>query len=78
MDLADSGYCPNRTGKLYNGKSFKEDSRIVLVLAGMIETSDDYVERLKTRAEESNVELLFVNNLVEHSRCTKKQSGWLL
>ena len=58
--------------KIYNGKSFKEDSRIVLVLAGMIETVDDYVERLKTRAEKSNVELLFVNNLVDHSRCTKK------
>jgi len=57
--------------KLYNGKSFKEDSRIVLVLAGMIETADDYVERLRTKAKESNVELLFVNNLVEHSRCVK-------
>ncbi len=60
--------------KLYNGQSFKEDSRIVLVLAGMIETADDYVERLKTRAEESNVELLFVNNLVEHSRCNKNNN----
>ena len=57
--------------KLYNGKSFNRNSRIVLVLAGMIETADDYVERLKTRAKESNVELLFVNNLVEHSRCVK-------
>ena len=57
--------------KLYNGKSFNWNSRIVLVLAGMIETADDYVERLKTRAKESNVELLFVNNLVEHSRCVK-------
>ena len=57
--------------KLYNGKSFREDSRIKLVLAGMIETSDDYVERLKTRAEENKVELLFVNSLVEHSRCVK-------
>lgn len=56
---------------LYNRQSFKEDSRIVLVLAGMIETADDYVERLKTRAKESNVELLFVNSLVEHSRCVK-------
>jgi len=60
--------------KLYNGQSFKEDSRIVLVLAGMIETADDYVERLKTRAEESNVELLFVNNLVEHLRCVKNNN----
>ncbi|MFH1940425.1 MAG: glycosyltransferase family 4 protein [bacterium] len=60
--------------KLYNGKSFKEDSRIVLVLAGMIETADDYVERLKTKAEESNVELLFVNNLVEHSRGVKNDN----
>jgi len=57
--------------KLYNGQSFYRNSRIVLVLAGMIETADDYVERLKTRAKENNVELLFVNNLVEHSRCVK-------
>jgi len=40
----------------------------------MIETADDYVERLKTRAEENNVELLFVNNLVEHLRCTKNNN----
>ncbi|GAF74164.1 unnamed protein product, partial [marine sediment metagenome] len=60
--------------KLYNGKGFKEASRIVLVLAGMIETTDDYVERLKIRAKESNIELLFVNNLVEHSRCTKNNN----
>jgi len=60
--------------KLYNGQSLKEDSRIILVLVGMIETADDYVERLKTRAKESNVELLFVNNLVEHSRCVKNNN----
>ena len=60
--------------KLYNGQSFEENSRIVLVLAGMIETADDYVERLKTRAKGNSVELLFVNNLVEHSRCTKNNN----
>jgi glycosyltransferase involved in cell wall biosynthesis len=59
---------------LYNGQSFEEDSRIMLVLAGMIETADDYVERLKTRAKESSVELLFVNSLVEHSRCVKNDN----
>jgi glycosyltransferase involved in cell wall biosynthesis len=60
--------------KLYNGQSFNGNSRIVLVLAGMIETADDYVERIKTRAKESNVEMLFVNNLVEHSRCVKNNN----
>lgn len=60
--------------KLYNGKSFNRNSRIVLVLAGMIETADDYVERIKTRAKGSNVEMLFVNNLVEHSRCVKNSN----
>lgn len=60
--------------KLYNGKSFNRNSRIVLVLAGMIETADDYVERIKTRAKGSNVEMLFVNNLVEHSRCVKNNN----
>ncbi len=54
--------------ELYNGEIFKENSRIVLVLAGMIETADDYVERLKVRAEKRNVELLFCNELIEHSR----------
>jgi len=60
--------------KLYNGQTFKENSRIVLVLAGMIETADDYVERLKTRAKENSVEMLFVNNLVGHSRCIKNNN----
>lgn len=60
--------------KLCNGKSFNRNSRIVLVLAGMIETADDYVERIKTRAKGSNVEMLFVNNLVEHSRCVKNNN----
>ncbi|MCK5768471.1 MAG: glycosyltransferase family 4 protein [Candidatus Atribacteria bacterium] len=60
--------------KLYNGKSFKEDSRIVLVLAGMIETADDYVERIKTRAKENCVEMLFINNKVEHTRCSKNNN----
>ncbi len=60
--------------KLYNGKIFNRDSRIVLVLVGMIETVDDYVERIKTRAKENYVEMLFVNNLVEHSRCIKNNN----
>lgn len=60
--------------KLYNRQSFNGNSRIVLVLAGMIETADDYVERIKTRAKGSNVEMLFVNNLVEHSRCVKNNN----
>ena len=63
-----------KEAKLYNGQSFEENSRIVLVLAGMIETADNYVERLKIRAKEGNVELIFVNNLVEHSRCTKNNN----
>jgi len=63
-----------KEAKLYNGQSFNGNSRIVLVLAGMIETADDYVERIKTRAEESNVELLLVNNLVDHSRCVKNNN----
>jgi len=60
--------------KLYNGQSFNGNSRIVLVLAGMIETADDYIERLKTRAKENSLEMLFVNNLVEHSRCIKNNN----
>jgi len=60
--------------KLYNGENFNKNSKIVLVLAGMIETADDYVKKLKDRAEECNVELLFVNNLIENSRCIKNNN----
>ena len=68
----------NRTilkkAKLYNRQRFNKNSKIVLVLPGMIETADNYVDRIKTRAKENCVEMLFINNKVEHTRCSKNNN----
>jgi len=55
--------------KLYNGKIFKKDSRIVYVMAGLPESELVYIEQLQEKAEKLGVEMLFANDVVEHSRC---------
>jgi len=55
---------------LYDGRSFDSGSRIVLALAGLQEASEGYIEALKKRALKKGVELLFINDIIEHSRCT--------
>jgi mannosylglucosylglycerate synthase len=57
--------------KLYDGRQFTKDNRIVLVLAGLHEFSSKYIEYLKGRAGEKNVDLLFINEIIEDVRCTK-------
>ncbi len=57
--------------KMYNGKVFTEKSRFVLVLAGLNEGFDNYVENLNNHAKEKGVKLLYCNNRVEHERCFK-------
>ncbi|MGJ7094127.1 glycosyltransferase [Vibrio hannami] len=52
---------------LYNGRIFTEDSRIILVFAGMNE-DEPYLELLKNKAASCDVELLFINESVGHSR----------
>jgi len=59
------------SNKLYNGRQFTSDNRIVLVLAGLHEFSSKYIEFLKIRAEDKGVELLFINEIIEDVRCTK-------
>ncbi|HYE82638.1 MAG TPA: glycosyltransferase family 4 protein [Clostridia bacterium] len=54
---------------LYDGRSFESGSRIVLVLAGLKEAEVSYIEALKDRALKKGVELLFINDVIEHSRC---------
>ncbi|WP_204260256.1 glycosyltransferase family 4 protein [Caloranaerobacter azorensis] len=54
---------------LFDGRKFNEESRIVLVLAGLFESEGRYIELLKEMAYRKNVELLFINDVIEHSRC---------
>ncbi len=56
---------------LYNGERFTSQNRIVHVLVGMIESSGDYVKKLKERANEDGVEIVFANEYVDHLRGMK-------
>ncbi len=58
--------------RLYNGRVFTKENRIVLVLAGLHEFSSKYIEYLKQRAKERDVELLLINDIIEDVRCTKE------
>jgi mannosylglucosylglycerate synthase len=60
------------SGTLYNGKEFTEESNLVLVLVGMIESTTKYDERLSAYAAKLNVKLLWKNEWIEHSRCRKE------
>ncbi len=71
---------PEWRGKtLYNGKIINDHSQFVLVLAGMNE-EDEYFLKLKRKAEQLNVKILFINQHIEHSRCEvdgkKRYSLW--
>ncbi|MBM7557028.1 glycosyltransferase family 4 protein [Halanaerobacter jeridensis] len=66
--------------ELYDGRQFTKDSRFVLVLAGLPEGNEEYVAKLKERAQKQGVKLEFVNDLIEMKRCTvngsKRYSLW--
>lgn len=53
---------------LYNGKSPAGRSRVVHVLAGMPESTYEYTEQLRIRAERLGVDLRFVNTRIDYSR----------
>lgn len=65
--------CRNKlVGKtLYNGQIFTEDSRLILTFAGMSE-EEIYLQKLKEKAASLNVELLFINEAVAHSRSSQQ------
>ncbi len=56
---------------LYNGETFTTDSRLILMFAGMCE-EDSYLDLLTDKAKACNVELLFINDWVGHSRGEKE------
>lgn len=58
-------------GKLYNGKEFKAESKIVLVCSGYVEEfgiTGSYYNNLRKKAKELQVNLKFVGERVDHSR----------
>lgn len=61
----------NRTIKLFDGRTYSPDNRVVLVLAGLPESENCYVEKIKEKAAEYKLDIVFCNDIVEHSRCYK-------
>jgi glycosyltransferase involved in cell wall biosynthesis len=55
---------------LYNGKTFSEDSRIVLVLAGYArdDMTGSYVKRLMEKAKRDGVDMIHIEDMVGHER----------
>ncbi|NOI66710.1 glycosyltransferase family 4 protein [Vibrio sp. 99-8-1] len=58
---------------LYNGQIFTEESRLILTFAGMSEEAP-YLQKLIDKAKSLNVELLFINDVVDHSRSSQQDS----
>lgn len=57
--------------KLYNGKYINENSKIILLCAGIVESfgiSSDYVNKLIKKAETKKIDIRFIGDRVAHSR----------
>jgi glycosyltransferase involved in cell wall biosynthesis len=55
-------------GKLYNGHTFNRNNKIIMLMPGLIEASDKYVEFLKKIAREENVEIRWCNSITRAER----------
>lgn len=57
--------------RLYNGKVLDKNSSIILLCAGIVENfgiSSEYLDKLKKRAHEEQVDIRFIGDRVSHSR----------
>ncbi|MGL1894286.1 MAG: glycosyltransferase family 4 protein [Spirochaetaceae bacterium] len=70
----------NSTLTLYDGRKFTSRNKVVLVLAGLTESENEYTEKLIKKAKNNGLELVFCNEVIKHSRCTinntKQYSLW--
>jgi mannosylglucosylglycerate synthase len=55
--------------KLFDGRKFNKNGKLVFVMAGLPEAEEGYIEKLNGKAEGYGVKVLYVNDVVEHSRC---------
>ena len=79
IDFVKMMNSPDRRSKLmrsglYHGKAFTEDSRIVLVLTGYTkdDVSGNYLRLLLDKARKEGVELLHIEDMIAHSRCSRQ------
>jgi mannosylglucosylglycerate synthase len=59
------------TRGLYNGTHYTSQPRFVYIMAGMPETSFEYLQSLKKKAESLGVDMRFLNDYIEYSRGMK-------
>ena len=78
MDFVKALDSPERRARLkehglYDGRSFDNDSRIVLVLAGYArdDTTGGYVSHLKQKTERAGIDALFIEDVVGGRRQTR-------
>jgi len=58
-------------GKLYDGREFSSENRVVFLLPGLTEENENYIQFLKQQAAESEVEIIWANNLFAHQRSAR-------
>ena len=67
-------------GTLYDGRVFTKKDRIVLLMPGLLEAGDEYIDFLKELAEHEGVEILWINSMIGAKRSIKngekKYSLW--
>lgn len=65
-----------RQTPLYDGRRFRADNRIVLVLAGFVgfaeRSSQDYLKRLKEKIRDLDIDARFINEIVGYDRSLTK------
>ncbi|MCH4888016.1 glycosyltransferase family 4 protein [Acidaminobacter sp. JC074] len=62
--------------KLYDGREF--DGQVVLVMVGLPESESDYIQKLKDKAKNYDLKLIFRNDIIEHSRSNENEKLYSL
>lgn len=60
--------CNELVGKLYNGKEFKPTSKIVMIMPGLIETDEKYVNFIKKIANDEGIEIKWCGSFMRAKR----------
>jgi len=53
---------------LYDGRKFTKDCKVVFVMAGLPEAEEGYTDFLNRKAEKYGVKVLYINDVIKHSR----------
>ena len=63
-------------GFLYDGRVFGEDSRIILLIPGLLEAEPKYINFLKKLAEQRGVQICWANSLIKDCRLESEEKKY--